>query len=114
MLLQLIATYKSAHAHGINSIAGVCVLFQLAEASLTPGELASRLGTSTANMTNLTDRLAFLGFIKRDPGHLDRRKLHISLTPAGEQALLRISEGTMPPEDYAIPTTRNLGLRYTR
>lgn len=50
-----------------------------------PGELCPALAQSPANLTRISDLLVERGLITRAPDPEDRRKLAISLTPAGEQ-----------------------------
>ena len=50
-----------------------------------PGELCPALAQSPANLTRISDLLVERGLITRAPDPDDRRKLALSLTPAGEQ-----------------------------
>ncbi len=49
--------------------------FLIQEGPLTPSELASRLGVSTAASTLVVDRLVALGHVERHPHERDRRKI---------------------------------------
>lgn len=49
--------------------------FLIQEGSLTPSELAIRLGVSTAASTLVVDRLVALGHVERHPHEHDRRKI---------------------------------------
>lgn len=53
----------------------------------SPSQLMSLLGTDTAGMTKLADRLEVKHLIERHPNPQDRRSVLIALTPDG-QALL--------------------------
>ena len=50
-----------------------------------PGELCPALAQSPANLTRISDLLVERGLITRAPDPDDRRKLALSITPAGEQ-----------------------------
>ncbi len=50
-----------------------------------PGELCPALAQSPANLTRITDLMVERGLVTRTPDPEDRRKLAISITPAGEQ-----------------------------
>ena len=50
-----------------------------------PGELCTALAQSPANLTRISDLLVERGLITRTPDPEDRRKLALSITPAGEQ-----------------------------
>lgn len=52
------------------------------------GEL---LGTDSAGMTRMIDRLAAKGLLERIPGTVDRRAISLRLTPAGDALV-----GTLP------------------
>lgn len=51
----------------------------------TPGDLAERLQITSASVTELLDRLQRGGLVARAPHPTDRRKLLVTLTPAGER-----------------------------
>jgi MarR family transcriptional repressor of emrRAB len=50
-----------------------------------PGELCPALAQSPANLTRISDLMVERGLITRAPDPEDRRKLAMSITPAGEQ-----------------------------
>ncbi|MFJ2745761.1 MarR family winged helix-turn-helix transcriptional regulator [Streptomyces sp. NPDC087440] len=63
--------------------AGLAVMDHLVNvAPTTPSELARHLGTSTAAMTLVIDRLAAGGHVRREPHPTDRRK--VVVVPAEE------------------------------
>jgi MarR family transcriptional repressor of emrRAB len=51
--------------------------------TLSPSELADAAGEKSANITRLTDHLCAKGLIERAASADDRRKIALSLTPAG-------------------------------
>ena len=63
----------------------------LAALALTPtqslGALATRLLCDKANASGLVDRLSALGLVDRVRDPHDRRRVALSLTPAGQEAL---------------------------
>ncbi|HEV2582721.1 MAG TPA: MarR family transcriptional regulator [Ktedonobacteraceae bacterium] len=66
------------------------VLRQLRDgASLRVGEMADQLGLTTAGTTRMLDKLEEMGYITRArSSSSDQRQVYVSLSPAGEQALL--------------------------
>lgn len=58
------------------------------KAGLSPHELAAQAGVTRATITGLLDGLEHGGLIARRPAAVDRRKLVISLTTAGEALTL--------------------------
>lgn len=54
------------------------------------GELARVLGCTRGNVSGLTERLHVRGYIRRQYGTRDRRVVHVTATPAGEEALRRL------------------------
>lgn len=54
-------------------------------------ELAERLQMRQHSMVGLIDRTEAQGLVKREQGVADRRQVFVSLTPAGEAKLLRLS-----------------------
>jgi DNA-binding MarR family transcriptional regulator len=62
-------------------------LYHLGRADgVTPGELAQALLLSSGGTTAVIDRLAQAGLIERSPGPNGRRRVLLSLTPAGRAA----------------------------
>ncbi len=57
-----------------------------APAGLTLGELSRRLMVSNGNVTGLVERLTEAGQVERVPHPVDRRVVHVRLTPAGRAA----------------------------
>lgn len=54
-------------------------------------DLAQRLQLCTQSMVGLLDRAEALGLLRRIPDNADRRRVFISLTPAGEAKLHRLA-----------------------
>lgn len=50
------------------------------EVPATPGELGRRLGLASASVTQLVDRLAAQGLVRREPDPTDRRRVRIAVT----------------------------------
>ena len=55
------------------------------DGSATPGDLSAALAQSPANLTRLSDSLVERGLITRNPDLEDRRRMLLTLQPAGEQ-----------------------------
>jgi DNA-binding MarR family transcriptional regulator len=51
------------------------------------GEVAARLGVTTATLTGAVDKLAHKGYVERQRKDADRRQVWIRLTTIGEQAV---------------------------
>ncbi|MDI1465515.1 MarR family transcriptional regulator [Catellatospora sp. KI3] len=63
------------------------LLTHAAGGPVTPSSLREDLGTDTAGMTRLVDRLEGKGLLRRAPHVADRRAVVIELTPAGRALL---------------------------
>jgi DNA-binding MarR family transcriptional regulator len=63
------------------------VLLHVSGGTTSPRKLADLLGTDTAGMTRLVDRLAEKGYLDRVPDTADRRAITVALTPAGRKIL---------------------------
>jgi DNA-binding MarR family transcriptional regulator len=61
----------------------------------TPGALAARLQTDRGTIGKLLDNLVRRGFLHRQRDQNDRRRVLITLTPAGERWLASLSSGVM-------------------
>lgn len=63
----------------------------IAEAAVrSRSQLADLLGTDTAGMTRLADRLVEKDYLERRRGATDRRAITVELTPAGRRILPKI------------------------
>ncbi|MFD3400252.1 MarR family winged helix-turn-helix transcriptional regulator [Kribbella sp. NPDC058693] len=63
------------------------VLLHVSGGTTSPRKLADLLGTDTAGMTRLVDRLVEKDYLDRQPGSADRRAITVALTPAGRKIL---------------------------
>jgi DNA-binding MarR family transcriptional regulator len=63
------------------------VLLHVSGGTTSPRKLADLLGTDTAGMTRLVDRLVEKDYLDRLPGTADRRAITVALTPAGRKIL---------------------------
>ena len=71
------------------------VLRQLAESdTLSLGEIADRTLTRQSTVSVVVARLVERGLVRRDRAAEDRRRLELSLTPAGRRLLTRAPEPT--------------------
>ena len=70
--------------HGITSSQAALILFARTRARLTIGSAARLLGTDTAAVTRLVDRLESKGLVRREAAGHDRRAVTISVTETGE------------------------------
>lgn len=86
---------EAAKAEGLTSLQYLLLLhikgFPGRE-SASIGELAERLQSKHHGVVSLVSRCEAAGLVIRTPGVTDRRQVHVSLTPAGEQYLRRLAE----------------------
>jgi DNA-binding MarR family transcriptional regulator len=78
-----------AHHHGLDP-AAFDVLLQLSRAPeqrRTASELAAEVSFSSGGFTKLADRLERAGFVARRQSRQDRRRVWITLAPAGAEVL---------------------------
>jgi DNA-binding MarR family transcriptional regulator len=81
------ASREQEQNRGISS-AQLFVLEKLAQTSgISLNELAERTLTHQSSVSVVVSRLARKGFVSRRPSKKDRRRLEISLTPAGKKLL---------------------------
>ena len=66
------------------------MMYGTPDQSLTPGEVAEAAGEKSANVTRLTDQLCEKGLIARSADAQDRRKVVLSLEPAGVALIERM------------------------
>ncbi|MEV4569930.1 MarR family transcriptional regulator [Nonomuraea sp. NPDC049419] len=66
------------------------VLMRVALGENAPHQLAALVGTDTAGMTRLLDRLAAKGLIRRRPHPSDRRAQIVEITDQGKDLLPRV------------------------
>jgi DNA-binding MarR family transcriptional regulator len=60
---------------------------------VTMSELSRMLLVSNGNATAVVDRLESDGFVRRTPSEVDRRTVHVALTPEGLRAFEAMAEG---------------------
>jgi DNA-binding MarR family transcriptional regulator len=78
------------------------VLAQLArQGAQTVGDLQRGFGHKRSTLTSVLDRLEMRGLIERTANPRDRRSIVIALTPAGDEAALRV-ERTIEDLERAI------------
>lgn len=66
------------------------LLLHARQAGSSPTQLMARLGTDTAGMTKLIDRLEAKGLLARRRSDADRRSVLVELTDAGAQLVPRV------------------------
>lgn len=66
------------------------LLMHANDADASPTRLMARLGTDTAGMTKLIDRLASKGLLARRRNAADRRSVVLDVTDAGKELALRV------------------------
>lgn len=94
------ATARSLRQHGLSVGARQTLAILDGEGlPLSPTTIAERLIVTTASMTSLLDTLERKGLVRREPDPLDRRRLLISITAAGSEAINRLL-----PEMVALQT----------
>ena len=82
----------SAHGLSYPEYNLLMMLYGSADYRSTPSLLAQAAAEKSANITRLTDQLSRKGLIERTPSLTDRRKIEVTLLPAG----LRLLEDTLP------------------
>jgi MarR family transcriptional repressor of emrRAB len=70
----------------------VILMTRIAGGSMSPAEIADRLGSSRATVTGVLDSLEKRGFVRRTADTEDRRRLQVTVTPEGRAIL----EGILP------------------
>jgi len=101
MLVRLVKhLYKRIHANanGMLKPYGIShpeydvlmMMYGTPDQALTPGEVAEAAGERSANVTRLTDQLCEKGLIARAADPVDRRKVILSLEPAGVALIERM------------------------
>lgn len=72
-------------SHGLTGPQSVVLREVIAAGGLTPGELARRVSVSQATVTDIVKRLEARKLLRRSPDSVDRRRVLISATKAGER-----------------------------
>lgn len=106
-LTKVIARRINDHANAMLTPAGLThpefnvlmMLFGTPDYTLNPSLLSDAAGEKSANITRLTDQLCAKGYVRRTVDQADRRKIAVTLTPAGRKALQdllpAVSQGLM-------------------
>jgi DNA-binding MarR family transcriptional regulator len=61
------------------------------ETGLTIGQLSERLQVKHHTAVGLVNRMAELGFVRREPAEADRRRVFVRLTPDGSRVLAKVA-----------------------
>lgn len=80
---------KLAASFGLTGPQLVCLRALESNGPSTPSELSRFVDLSQATMTGILDRLESSGLVVRERNQKDRRRVSVSLTPAGEGLLQR-------------------------
>ena len=59
---------------------------------VSAGELADMLGVSAPTVTDLVERMVAAGLVHKERSRTDRRVVHVSMTPAGEETLRQVRQ----------------------
>ncbi len=72
--------------------AGLAVLHVLVAGPLTQREIASRVQVEDQTVSRTLERLERSGYVERHRDEVDRRRVVVTLTPAGRKTCLRASD----------------------
>lgn len=78
------------------------MILRVSGGSLSPAEIADRLGSSRATVTGLLDSLEKRGVVRRLPDPQDRRRLQIVLTDDGRSVLDALLPGYFARERESV------------
>lgn len=87
------ATTDPAWLHLDLTMGQLKALFALADAALTVGQLADRMGLSKPTVSLLVDRLVHLDLVTRTEDPEDRRRTYVRLTAAGRDRVALLRQG---------------------
>ncbi|MFN8018943.1 MAG: MarR family transcriptional regulator [Acidimicrobiales bacterium] len=74
--------------HGLSHAGGnALAVIEGTGAPMTPGEIGAAMHITSGSITSLVDTLVKLGLVDRSPHPEDRRKVQVSLLPAGAEIL---------------------------
>jgi DNA-binding MarR family transcriptional regulator len=59
---------------------------------VSAGELADILAVSAPTVTDLVERMAAMGLVRKERGRTDRRVVYVCMTPAGEETLRQVRQ----------------------
>jgi DNA-binding MarR family transcriptional regulator len=72
------------------------------EDGITQIELSRRVGCERATVTVVMDELEKLGYVRRTRNKVDRRKLHVFLTPKGRRTRAARADAVVSTQDVAL------------
>ena len=72
------------------------------EDGITQIELSRRVGVERATVTVVVEELERLGYIRRTRNKVDRRKMHVFLTPKGRRTRTALAETIATAQDVAL------------
>ncbi|HKJ04988.1 MAG TPA: MarR family winged helix-turn-helix transcriptional regulator [Geopsychrobacteraceae bacterium] len=82
-----IHSHKLSHQHNITGPQLNCLMAIKEEGSLSSGKLAGKVYLSPSTVVGIIDRLEEKSFVVRQRDTRDRRQVHISITPEGEDLI---------------------------
>lgn len=92
--LRRIIRATDLHSRQLNKVVGLTapqlLILQLLRQGeeLTTGQVAKRVSLSQATVTTIVDRLEKRGFVRRERGETDKRKVYLYLTEQGDSILV--------------------------
>jgi len=104
--LEAVAT---AHGVTLSDYLVLAVIRRSPDGRTSPGHICEVLHRTSGGMTLTLDRLEAAGWLVRAPDPSDRRKVSLSLTPAGERLAVTVNRSLHEWED-----TLGLGARRSR
>ena len=72
------------------------------EDGVTQIELSRRVGVERATVTVVVEELERLGYVRRTRNKVDRRKMHVFLTPKGRRTRTALAETIAVAQDVAL------------
>lgn len=110
LLNRLQATARTARtalavrllSHGFYAGQDQIMLALAADADLSPGRLAERLGVRPPTVTKAINRLQAQGFVEKKPSNGDQRQALIGLTEKGQAAIKSIEKSLRKTEKQAL------------
>lgn len=91
-MIMRAAAAELRHRKPVATLPHLGILVTLAHGPCILSELADHHIVSRPTMSNTVNTMVERGWLERTPDAADRRKLWVSLTPAGEQMLLALRE----------------------
>jgi DNA-binding MarR family transcriptional regulator len=78
----------------------------------TIGEIADALQIKHHSTVGMIDRMVDAGYIQRAPSTVDSRRVHIVITPAGEQVLYALTDAHRQEHRLLEEVLRNVTARF--